>query len=281
MDAVRQRVAGGERRQRRVPGRRTLPARRPVLRRTGPPARRRRGRDRRQHPSLRARRGERRCDPARARRRRVRRGARARRRDERHRRHRDRTGTVHHARRCRATDHRGSATDRLDRRDRRVAAGRDQRVRRPAPDHPAAGLGAGRAHRCPAPPGLRQRGAGRHLDRRRGREAAQVARPDAARQGDRATRRGDRRPSRLCGVRVRLAGVAAPRTRTARRRTRPGRRRVVKANRGAHQRDDPLLAAGTRRDAGGLGRCRRRRQPVRLRRELDALLRDAHAEPEQ
>ena len=53
--AVRRGVAGGQRRQRRVPGRRPVPDGRAVLRRAGPPARRGRRRHRRQHAPLRAR----------------------------------------------------------------------------------------------------------------------------------------------------------------------------------------------------------------------------------
>ena len=48
-------VAGGQRRQRRVPGRRPLPAGRAVLRRAGPAPGRGRRRRRRQHPPLRPR----------------------------------------------------------------------------------------------------------------------------------------------------------------------------------------------------------------------------------
>ena len=120
------------------------------------------------------------------------------------------------------------------------------------------------------------------IDRCRGRQAAQAAGADPDGPGDRAARHRHRGPRGLRRVRVGLARFAAARAGAARRRTGDGRGRVVEAHRDPDERDHPLLAGVTRRDPGRrASTSRRRRQPVRLRGELDALLRDAPAEPEQ
>ena len=188
----RRRVAVGQRRQRRVPRRRSLPARRAVLRRAGPAAGGGRRRHRRQHPPLRAARRQRRRDPPRARRRRVRRGPRARGHHERHGRRPAGAGPVHHAGRHAAADPRRPRADRRRHRHRRRAARGHRSVRRPAAPQPLSRRDPRRRRRGPVAPRPGRRRPRRHPDARRGRQAAQAARPAAHRSGDRAPRPGAR-----------------------------------------------------------------------------------------
>ena len=137
----------------------------------------------------------------------------ARRRDERHRRRRDRAGTVH--RRSPAWCGGSSTTPQLIGSIAEIAESlRDAigRIARATPADPPARPGARRARPMPGSGSARRREVlVRHLDRRRGRQAAQAAGPDADRPGDRATRPRDRGPGGLRGVRLGLAGFSPAR----------------------------------------------------------------------
>ena len=88
------------------------------------------------------------------------------------------------------------AAHRFDRRDRREPARRARAARRQSAPDPAPRCGAGGAHRRPTPPRSGQRGARRHRDTRRGRQAAQAPRPDDDGPSHRATRRRHRGSAR-------------------------------------------------------------------------------------
>ena len=203
------------------PGADRCPARRSVLCRTGPPACRGGRCDRRQHAPLRPERGQWRSDPSRARRRRLRRGPRPRGHHERHGRRRDRAGQIRRAGRNDPPIPRRSAAHRFGRRDRRGPARRAGAARRQSADDAAARLGPGGPDRRPAPARQGQRVARRHRDQGRGREAAQAARPDDDRPGDRTARRRDRGPRRATSRSSRgpatRRGSRSPRSTSARR----------------------------------------------------------------
>ena len=211
------------------PGADRCPLGEPVLRRAGPPTRRRGRRDRRQHAPLRAARRQWRRDPARARRRGVRRGPRARGRDERHRRRPAGAGTLHHDGRDVAPDPRGA----------RAASPASST----SPTCCATRSGPHAGQRLPQPyPGPIHDAlveARMRLDRvavalatiqhaRRRRQAAQAAGPDPQRAGHRAPRPGPRPPGRVRRLRVGLgrpppAGDRPPRRRADAARGRVGR----------------------------------------------------------
>ena len=287
LGAVRRRVAVRQRRQRRVPRRRALPDGRAVLRRAGPPARRGRRRRRRQHPPLRARTSAaaaRSCPST--------------------------TSSCSTRPTCledvmsdtvgvqiapgRFVDARPASMRRIlddpaliagvvDARRRRCAR-RSARTSASACRSPYPDDGAGGARSRPAPGSTRAaRARSAAIETAgRGRQAAQAARPADDRPGDRA-----RSTSRSVGARRATSTSssgspehAAARDRAARRRTGA---RATGCGRSA-RRCSPARRS-RRRCLQRVGlppsdrRRRRRRQPVRLRPQRAALLRDAPARP--